>query len=63
MAPESITEGLFTTKSDVWSMGVVIYEVVTFGSIPYQGLTNADVLDYLRNSNCLSPPSECKPQL
>lgn len=39
----------------------VIQEVVTFGSIPYKGLTNAKVLDYRRNNNCLAPPSECKP--
>ncbi|XP_030831073.1 receptor-type guanylate cyclase gcy-8 [Strongylocentrotus purpuratus] len=63
MAPESLTEGIFTTMSDVWSLGVVIYEVVTFGSFPYQELSNAEVLDYIRNRNSLRPPEGCSPAL
>ena len=36
-APEAITYGHFTIKSDVWSFGVVIYELVTRGKVPYPG--------------------------
>ena len=36
-APEAITYGHFTIKSDVWSFGVVIYELVTKGKVPYPG--------------------------
>ena len=38
MAPESIFEGYFTTKSDVWSFGILVYEVFNFGSKPYSGI-------------------------
>lgn len=63
MAPESLIDGLFTPMSDVWSYGVLLYEIVTFGSFPYQGLSNNQVLEYLKNYNTLSVPKGCKPEL
>lgn len=36
-APEAINYGSFTIKSDMWSFGVLLYEIVTFGKIPYTG--------------------------
>lgn len=62
MAPESVSEGLFTTMSDIWSLGVVIYEVVTFGGFPYPEMSNAAVLEYIREGNSMSPPENC-PQM
>ena len=63
MAPESVNEGIFTTKSDIWSLGIVVYEVVTFGGFPYKELSNADVLDYIRSNNTMQPPADCSPPL
>lgn len=34
-APEAIHENKFTIKSDVWSFGILLYEIVTFGQMPY----------------------------
>ncbi|XP_065355846.1 receptor-type guanylate cyclase gcy-17-like isoform X2 [Calliphora vicina] len=63
MAPESLALGMFTPSSDVWAFGVVLFEIITFGSYPYQGLTNNQVLEYVKSGNTLSIPIGLKPYL
>lgn len=43
MAPESLYDNIFSVKSDIWSFGVLIWEIVTLGSTPYPGLAAAEV--------------------
>lgn len=63
MAPESLTEGVFTTMSDIWSYGVLLYEIVTFGAFPFQGLTNDQVLEHVKAGHTIAIPRGVKPQL
>ena len=63
MSPESLSDGIFTPMSDVWSYGVLLYEIITFGSFPFQGLSNNQVLQHIKEGNTLSPPSGIKQQL
>lgn len=64
MAPESLYDNVFSVKSDVWSFGVLIWEVVTLGSTPYPGLSAADVMRKVRKRlyhiiNCYKWIIEC----
>ena len=43
-APEACLTNAFSTKSDVWSFGVLISELVTYGRIPYPGMSNHEVI-------------------
>lgn len=63
MAPESLADGLFTPMSDIWSYGVLLYEMITFGSFPFQGLSNNQVLENVKSGVTLTIPSGIKPQL
>lgn len=63
MSPESLALGKFTPASDVWSYAVFLYEVITFGSFPFQGLTNNEVLEHVKKGNVLKIPDGVRPQL
>lgn len=59
MAPENLSDGVFTSDSDVWSYGVVLYEILTLAEIPYQGLTNEEVLNYVLRKGTVDIPKNC----
>ncbi|KAL5457173.1 hypothetical protein EMCRGX_G034418 [Ephydatia muelleri] len=46
-APEAALFNRFSIKSDVWSFGILITELITYGRIPYPGMSNAEVLQNL----------------
>ena len=62
-APEAAMYSKFTIKSDVWSFGIVIYEVVTYGRFPYPGFTNAQVLEALQQGYRMPRPMGCPDKL
>lgn len=63
MAPESLKDGVFTSASDVWSYGVVLWEMATLASQPYQGLANEQVLRYVKGGGVMEAPENCPEQL
>ncbi|NWT31930.1 ROS1 kinase, partial [Cardinalis cardinalis] len=46
MAPESLIDGVFTSRSDVWAFGVLVWETLTLGQQPYPGFSNTEVLHH-----------------
>ncbi|XP_066444127.1 protein-tyrosine kinase 6 isoform X2 [Eleutherodactylus coqui] len=58
-APEALSYGRYTLKSDVWSFGVLLYEIMSRGMIPYPGIPNAELLPYLKDGNRLLAPPNC----
>ncbi|KAI1292182.1 Tyrosine kinase receptor Cad96Ca [Halotydeus destructor] len=63
MAPESLYDNLFTTKSDVWSFGILMWEIVTMASTPYPGLVAAEVMKRVRDGLRLEKPEHCKREM
>ncbi|KAF5306821.1 hypothetical protein FQA39_LY00051 [Lamprigera yunnana] len=59
MSPESLADGIFTTESDVWSYGIVLWEIVTLAEQPYQGLANEQVLQFVTAQGTLERPLQC----
>lgn len=57
-APEAALYNRFSIKSDVWSFGILLTELVTYGRIPYPGMSNAEVLQQLeRGYRMPCPPN------
>ncbi|XP_036201808.1 tyrosine-protein kinase receptor UFO isoform X3 [Myotis myotis] len=59
IAIESLADRVYTSKSDVWSFGVTMWEIATRGQTPYPGVENSEIYDYLRQGNRLKQPVDC----
>lgn len=56
-APEAALERRFSIKSDVWSFGVLLYELITYGRVPYPGMSGAEVLSKVENGYRIPKPA------
>ncbi|XP_019855382.1 PREDICTED: tyrosine-protein kinase Abl-like [Amphimedon queenslandica] len=60
MALESLMYFIFTTKSDVWSFGVMLWEIMTLGRTPYPGVENRELLEQIEEHGLkLNKPKGC----
>jgi hypothetical protein len=62
-APEALCFNAFSIKSDVWSYGIVLWEVVTLGDQPYADIESAAVLARLEEGYRMPQPEGCPPTL
>ncbi|XP_054829766.1 insulin receptor-related protein [Eublepharis macularius] len=63
MSPESLKDGIFNTHSDIWSFGVVLWEIATLAEQPYQGMSNEQVLRFVMDTGVLEKPENCPEKL
>ncbi|XP_072442876.1 tyrosine-protein kinase SYK isoform X2 [Chiloscyllium punctatum] len=58
-APESINFFKFSSKSDVWSFGVMMWEAFSYGLKPYKGMKGQEVVQMIESNNRLDSPVRC----
>ncbi|CAN2389892.1 Tyrosine-protein kinase HCK [Pristimantis euphronides] len=62
-APEAANYGSFTIKSDVWSFGILMTEIITYGRTPYPGMSNLEVITALERGYRMPCPANCPQEL
>ncbi|KAA0710292.1 Ephrin type-A receptor 7 [Triplophysa tibetana] len=62
-APEAIQYHRYSSASDVWSFGIVMWEVMSFGERPYWDMGNQDVIKAIEDGFRLPAPVNCPPSL
>jgi serine/threonine protein kinase len=59
MSPEALDKGRFSTKSDVWAFGVLAFELLSNGRMPFANVLEADLHAHIVDGNQLTRPTEC----
>ncbi|XP_017289497.1 tyrosine-protein kinase SYK isoform X2 [Kryptolebias marmoratus] len=62
-APECINYFKFSSKSDVWSFGVLMWEAFSHGQKPYKGMKGNDVMQMIESGKRMDPPLNCPPEM
>ena len=63
MAIESIRDSIYTEKTDIWSFGILLWELFTLGGTPYPGMHANEVYQLLLNGKRMDPPVHCPQEI
>ncbi|XP_071844253.1 tyrosine-protein kinase CSK-like [Apostichopus japonicus] len=58
-APEALDSKKFSTKSDVWSFGILLWEIYSYGKVPYPRIPLAEIRKYVGNKYRMEAPDGC----
>ena len=63
MSPETLFDRKFYRNSDIWSFGVLMWEIFTLGGNPYPTVPVEKLFDYLKDGNRMSKPMYCDDEM
>ncbi|XP_026133638.1 fibroblast growth factor receptor 2-like isoform X8 [Carassius auratus] len=63
MAPEALFDRVYTHQSDVWSFGVLMWEIFTLGGSPYPGIPVEELFKLLKEGHRMDRPANCTNEL
>jgi len=62
-APEALRHSMFSSKSDMWSFGVLLWEIFSFGRVPYPRIPIQDVVRHIEKGYRMEAPEGCPPEV
>ncbi|KAH9498424.1 hypothetical protein Btru_008230 [Bulinus truncatus] len=62
-APESLRNNVFTNKSDMWSFGILLWEIYSFGRVPYPRIPLSDVVMHVEKGYRMEAPEGCPAEI
>lgn len=62
-APEALRHSKFSNKSDMWSFGILLWEIYAFGRVPYPRIPLADVMKHVEKGYRMEAPDDCPPEV
>ncbi|OQR68809.1 tyrosine-protein kinase CSK-like, partial [Tropilaelaps mercedesae] len=62
-APEALKTNLFSNKTDMWSFGILLWEIYSFGRVPYPRIPLAEVVRHVDKGYRMEAPEGCPPEI